>query len=48
MEDHSTSNEESVEVIQPTSTLLKTEPSPFYDTKLFTELKFLEDNWEVI
>ncbi len=24
------------------------EPSPFYDTKLFTELRFLEENWEII
>lgn len=48
MENHSASNEDSVETIQPTSSLLKTEPSPFYDTKLFTELKYLEDNWEVI
>lgn len=48
MENHSASNEDSVEAIQPTSSLLKTEPSPFYDTSLFTELKYLEDNWEVI
>jgi len=48
MENHSASNEDSVEVIQPTSSLLKTEPSPFYDTNLFTELKYLEENWEVI
>lgn len=38
-----------MEEIQQTKTLLKGgEPSPFYDTKLFTELKFLEDNWEII
>lgn len=50
MENHETSNEErGAEIFQQTSkSLLQGEPSPFYNTKLFTELKFLEDNWETI